>query len=28
MVFHGELVNDPLGNGTERGTSDVLYIGG
>jgi exopolysaccharide biosynthesis protein len=28
MVFHGELVNDPLGKGTERGTSDVLYIGG
>jgi exopolysaccharide biosynthesis protein len=28
MVFHGELVNDSLGNGTERGTSDVLYIGG
>ena len=28
MVFHGELVNDPLGKGQERGTSDVLYIGG
>ena len=28
MVFGGELVNDPLGTGTERGTSDILYIGG
>lgn len=28
MVFQGQLVNDPLGRGTERGTSDVLYIGG
>jgi exopolysaccharide biosynthesis protein len=28
MVFHGALVNDPLGKGTERGTSDILYIGG
>jgi exopolysaccharide biosynthesis protein len=28
MVFHGALVNDPLGRGTERGTSDILYIGG
>jgi exopolysaccharide biosynthesis protein len=28
MVFDGELVNDPLGNGDERGTSDILYIGG
>lgn len=27
MVFDGELVNDPLGTGTERGTSDILYIG-
>lgn len=27
MVFDGELVNDPLGKGTERGTSDILYIG-
>lgn len=26
MVFDGALVNDPLGKGTERGTSDVLYI--
>ncbi|MEN0128377.1 MAG: phosphodiester glycosidase family protein [Brevundimonas sp.] len=28
MVFDGQLVNDPLGKGTERGTSDILYIGG
>jgi exopolysaccharide biosynthesis protein len=28
MVFHDALVNDPLGKGTERGTSDILYIGG
>ncbi|ROS27927.1 phosphodiester glycosidase family protein [Cellulomonas sp. PhB150] len=28
MVFDGELVNDPLGKGQERGTSDILYIGG
>jgi len=28
MVFNGALVNDPLGKGQERGTSDVLYIGG
>lgn len=28
MVFGGELVNDPLGTGEERGTSDILYIGG
>ncbi len=28
MVFGGELVNDPLGKGTERATSDILYIGG
>ncbi|SDN86903.1 Exopolysaccharide biosynthesis protein [Klenkia soli] len=26
MVFDGALVNDPLGKGQERGTSDVLYI--
>lgn len=26
MVFDGALVNDPLGKGSERGTSDVLYI--
>jgi exopolysaccharide biosynthesis protein len=28
MVFDGELVNDPLGRGTERGTSDILYVAG
>jgi exopolysaccharide biosynthesis protein len=27
MYFGGELVNDPLGKGEERGTSDILYIG-
>ena len=27
MVFDGDLVNDPLGRGQERGTSDILYIG-
>ena len=27
MYFNGSLVNDPLGTGTERGTSDILYIG-
>lgn len=27
MVFDGELVNDPLGRGEERGTSDILFIG-
>jgi exopolysaccharide biosynthesis protein len=28
MVFRGDLVNDPLGRGEERGTSDILYIAG
>lgn len=28
MVSDGELVNDPLGRGTERGTSDILYVAG
>jgi exopolysaccharide biosynthesis protein len=28
MYFNGALVNDPLGKGQERGTSDILYIGG
>ena len=28
MVFDGELVNDPLGKGEERGVSDILYIAG
>ena len=27
MVFDGALVNNPLGKGQERGTSDILYIG-
>ena len=27
MYFNGQLVNDPLGQGKERGTSDILYIG-
>ncbi|GAB3854562.1 phosphodiester glycosidase family protein [Dactylosporangium cerinum] len=26
MVFNGALVNNPLGKGAERGTSDILYI--
>jgi hypothetical protein len=26
MYFDGELVNDPLGKGEERGTSDILYL--
>ncbi|HEY3437782.1 MAG TPA: phosphodiester glycosidase family protein [Actinotalea sp.] len=28
MVFDGQLVNDPLGKGQERGTSDILYVAG
>lgn len=28
MVFNNELVNNPLGKGKERGTSDILYIAG
>ena len=28
MYFNGELVNNPLGRNEERGTSDILYIGG
>ncbi len=28
LYFDGSLVNDPLGTGTERGTSDILYIEG
>lgn len=28
MYFNGELVNNPLGNGNERGTSDILYLAG
>jgi exopolysaccharide biosynthesis protein len=27
MYFNGALVNNPLGKGRERGTSDILYIG-
>ena len=27
MYFNGALVNNPLGKGQERGTSDILYIG-
>ena len=27
MWFNGEVVNNPLGRGDERGTSDILYIG-
>lgn len=26
MYFNGTIVNDPLGKGNERGTSDILYI--
>lgn len=26
MYFNGELVNNPLGRGDERGTSDILYV--
>jgi len=28
MVFNGTLVNNPLGRGQERGTSDILYVAG
>lgn len=28
MYFNGGLVNNPLGTGAERGTSDILYIAG
>jgi exopolysaccharide biosynthesis protein len=28
MYYDGALVNNPLGKGQERGTSDILYIGG
>jgi exopolysaccharide biosynthesis protein len=28
MYFNGGLVNNPLGKDKERGTSDILYIGG
>jgi exopolysaccharide biosynthesis protein len=26
MWFNGDVVNDPLGKGDERGTSDILYV--
>ncbi len=28
MVFNNEVVNDPLGAGVERATSDILYVAG
>jgi len=28
MVFKGDLVNNPLGRGEERGTSDIIYVAG
>ena len=28
MVFNNTLVNNPLGRGQERGTSDILYVAG
>ena len=28
MVFDGALVNNPLGEGQERGTSDIIYVAG
>ena len=28
MYFDGEVVNDPLGKGDERGVSDILYVAG
>jgi len=28
MIFNGGLVNNPLGKGEERGTSDILYVAG
>ena len=28
MWFNGSLVNNPLGKGRERGTSDILYVAG
>ncbi|MFC4063993.1 phosphodiester glycosidase family protein [Actinoplanes subglobosus] len=28
MVFRDKLVNNPLGKGQERGTSDILYVAG
>ncbi len=28
MIFNNALVNNPLGKGQERGTSDILYVAG
>lgn len=28
LVFNGRLMNNPLGKGRERGTSDILYVAG
>jgi exopolysaccharide biosynthesis protein len=28
MWFNGKVVNNPLGRGRERGTSDIIYVGG
>jgi exopolysaccharide biosynthesis protein len=28
MIFRDQLVNNPLGKGQERGTSDILYVAG
>ncbi len=28
MIFSGDLVNNPLGRGEERGTSDIIYVAG
>jgi exopolysaccharide biosynthesis protein len=28
MIFNGNLINNPLGKGEERGTSDILYVAG
>lgn len=28
MLYHGELVNNPLGKGSERATSDIIYTTG
>ena len=26
MIYNRQLVNNPLGRGTERGTSDIIYL--